>query len=235
MAEEEYDSIGEMMKAADNTIAMQLKLRKGQKIAHEAIDSLNERFGIEWIQKSGPSLLSKLSGYLKKKYGNLKTRVEMYGEPKTHFEPEYSEVEKREREALKEALKGFEGYNPKDSKKYGVKDRLIDIGAAIAKVKLGYGDTEDKLENYVELDELMAGAGVPDIKGKVAAKSANAAGAEVYINWLHGKHNEQLTEKETAERGKLRKSYGLEAQRDKLLRRRKINELSQYAPEHSGR
>lgn len=234
-------------------------LARGRKKIHADLTELNRAVGAEWVQpakKKGPSSWKKLYDYLRRK-------VSEYGEPKTHFEPTYSEVEKKEREEMKEALKGFEEYNPKDSKKYGVKDRVMDIGAAIAKVKGYGGKTED---DYVELTDIEE-SGEPNVadedreslKKTLAgfekyvpgqtyekeletgvAKSSSAAGAELYIKKRHGNYDEPVKETARAENKtgvglKLRKSYGLEAHGDKLLGRRKISDIEQYAPEHSSR
>lgn len=173
----------------------------------------------------------------RKAYDYLKRRIEMYGEPKTHFEPEYSEAERKDREEWKDDLirfeeynpkdsKGkkkimetlfgtgydkeemkthfkpersteeemekkkwkwrferFEPYNPKDSKEYGAKDRLMDIGAAIAKVKLGQGTKADNVDNYVELENALRKPEPAEEK----YTAANAAGAARYVKKLHGK------------------------------------------------
>lgn len=233
-----------------------------------------------------PSRLGRLKNRLGEKWRNA-----VYGEPKTHFEPVYSEAEKKEREELKEALEGFEPYekekgpgvmdrlksakyeleratsmgfkssmkkptyseeelreseglksvfgefeeySSKDSKEYGVKDRMMDIGAAIAKVKSGYGPARDKLENYVELEDKPLRH--PEPTGSITFAGGGEDAGERYIV---GKETIGLPVSKIEETSKIdggtRKSYKHEAHKDKLLRRRKINELSQYAPEHSGR
>lgn len=273
---------------------MQDAILAGIDKVHARLKRLNWDVGAEWVQpgkkKGGPSKMKRLYNYLKGKLPG-------YGEPKTHFEPVYSEAEKREREGLKVALEGFEKYNPKESKgagllkktglyaeklfgkkrdrelsdyaelkdtlseeerarglaeleagrekyrgekleeynpkeskEYGVKDRLKDIGAAMAKVKMP-GHPEDKLENYVELEDKPLRH--PEPTGSITFAGAGEDAGERY---LVGKDTigVPITEKESKPEG-ARKSDNREAYTNKLLRRRKISDMDQYAPEHSGR
>ncbi len=210
MANEENDE--SFVPAYEKYAKMQDAILAGVDKVHVRLKKLNEDVGAEWIQpKAGPSKLSRLSGYLKKKYGDLKTRAEMYGEPKTHFEPEYSEAEKKEREELKGALEEFKKYNPKDSKGSSFRNKM----APYAESMFGKKPEKEKLSDYLEL--------VEDTQPKDEGNESYVVG--------ESRIGSPVIEKS----GGVMKSYGLEAKKDKLLRRSKINELSQYAPERSGR
>lgn len=170
------------------------------------------------------------------------------------------ELEKGQGMYLGEKL---EKYDPKDSKGgYGIKAKLNDkLRDAIAKAK----SNGDKLENYAELEDTQSlkdailskmrernyeiapySSGDRIIVGKdtiglsISRKDANGnkplrldkGVIDVEYRVLNETEPVALLESGTHAP---RKSYGLEAKKDELLRRRKINEMDQYAPEHSGR
>lgn len=253
MAEDEHES------AYERTLRM---LRETRALAKESVDgAIGRAKEYASIAKSFPpkrkttedhsSRLGRLKSGLGEKFRNL-----AYGEPKTRFEPEYSEVEKREREEMRGALGGLEGYNPKESKGPGFLKKMVPY----AERMFGKTPEKGKLSDYVELADTEGGEPNVAVEDRESlkkafgrlekyapgqtyeepiAKSANAAGTEVYLKRIHGKYREPavkgITTTPAKEKRKPRKSYGLEAYEDGLLGRRKINDIDQYAPEHSGR
>lgn len=198
----------------------------------------------------GPGILDRLAPYAEQMFGKKPEK----GKLSDYVELKDTLTEDERKKGLEELEKGqgmylgekLEKYDPKDSKGgYGIKTKLNDkLRDAIAKAR----SNGDKLENYTELEgddtqmvPYSSGGDRSIVVGKevmglpAIRKGTDREGKEVIdveYRVLDSKGPVTLLESGTRAQ---RKSYGLEARTDKLLRRRKINDIDQYAPEHSGR
>lgn len=109
----------------------------------------------------GPGLLKKMAPYAERMFGKKpeEGKLSDYAELKDTLGEEerkkgLEDIEGRSKEDFGEKL---EKYDPKDSKGYGIKDKLNDklkdVRTAIEKAKSRY--LSDKLENYVELADTL--------------------------------------------------------------------------------
>ncbi len=195
----------------------------------------------------GPGILDRLAPYADKMFGKKPEN----GKLSDYVELKDTLTEDERKKGLEELEKGqgmylgekLEKYDPKESKGYGIKDKLKDtLKDAVKNAKSKYGPTPDKLENYVELEGTPEPTGLVVIRnGTNKDKKLLEPGKNKVIDVEYrvlGTDKEPVALLESGSNGSaptLRKSYGLEARTDNLLRRRKINDMDQYAPEHSGR
>lgn len=170
--------------------------------------------------------------------------LEKYDAKKAGEKVEFDKVE----------LEKPEAYNPKDSKEYGLKEKVKDkFGAAITKAKSWYGPAQDKLENYVELEDspnirdspISSHDGKdspsPPKKGRLV-KLSDIRG-RTYMSYepinVTGEGSDRRYAVSNAaiespiSESDARKSY--KDASDALLTPVGINDRSQYAPERAGR
>lgn len=222
----------------------ELKERKGLR------DELGQFEEHDPKDSKGPGILDRLAPYAEQMFGKKPEK----GKLSDYVELKDTLTEDERKKGLEELEKGqgmylgekLEKYDPKDSKgRYGIKAKLNDkLRDAIAKAR----SNGDKLENYAELEgddtqmvPYSSGGDRSIVVGKevmglpAIRKGTDREGKEVIdVEYRVLDSKGPVTLLESGTRAP-RKSYGLEARTDKLLRRRKINDIDQYAPEHSGR